>query len=766
MKPVYVDIHIHTSENPNEPKEDYDVDTLVKNVRKISGDYPIILSLTDHNMINKTAYLNLIGKVTSVILGVELSVRKYDDAPLYHCHALFNADITEGTIDDINNILDQLYPEKIISDESNNVPHIEEIANQFDSYDFMLLPHGGQSHRTFDKATSKGRRFDTSLEKSLYFNHFEGFTARSNTGLQETLRYFERIEIDQFINLITCSDNYNPQKYPSAKDSSSEPFIPTWIYSKPSFEGLRLALSENSRINYGKKAPEDWNQSIFGAKLSEKTCDIDVELLPGLNVVIGGSSSGKTLFVDSLVNGIKKDFSNNKYSYFNTENIIVDNPSGITPHYIDQNFIMSVLQDENKDIGNINIIKEVFPEDKNVIELIRKSLENLRKLVQQLVDSAKEYQECLEKISHLPSLSAMVITKELPMQIASLIKPNSESKSRFNLDDSEYEEICDYLNRIKQIFSTSKLNFSYEKEIQTLKDGLMYINKLSNLNNEVYSQLEMLEQKEMAIVAEDDNENARKITDRNSLFQNVSDAITALSSFNDAKKQLSMFNVSVETKKVTVDCYTLSIENSFILTPEVLKEAINSCLKVESRIKSFDALTPETIFDNHFSERPKIGTYENLITKIYEGINKKDNKKYKILTNDGRNFDILSPGWKTAIILDLIIGFKNDYAPLIIDQPEDNLATDYINYGLVNRIKQTKNKKQIILVTHNATIPMLADAQNVIVCKNENGRIIIRSAALEDKIENKRILDFVAEITDGGKQSIKKRVKKYDLKTL
>ena len=310
------------------------------------------------------------------------------------------------------------------------------------------------------------------------------------------------------------------------------------------------------------------------------------------------------------------------------------------------------------------------------------------------------------------------------------------------------------------------MNFSYEKEIQTLKDGLMYINKLSNLNNEVYSQLEMLEQKEMAIVAEDDNENARKITDRNSLFQNVSDAITALSSFNDAKKQLSMFNVSVETKKVTVGCYTLSIENSFILTPEVLKEAINSCLKVESRIKSFDALTPETIFDNHFSERPKIGTYENLITKIYEGINKKDNKKYKILTNDGRNFDILSPGWKTAIILDLIIGFKNDYAPLIIDQPEDNLATDYINHGLVNRIKQTKNKKQIILVTHNATIPMLADAQNVIVCKNENGRIIIRSAALEDKIENKRILDFVAEITDGGKQSIKKRVKKYDLKTL
>ena len=31
-------------------------------------------------------------------------------------------------------------------------------------------------------------------------------------------------------------------------------------------------------------------------------------MTPGLNVVIGGSSSGKTLFVDSLVRGTKKDF--------------------------------------------------------------------------------------------------------------------------------------------------------------------------------------------------------------------------------------------------------------------------------------------------------------------------------------------------------------------------------------------------------------------------------------------------------------------------
>ena len=35
---------------------------------------------------------------------------------------------------------------------------------------------------------------------------------------------------------------------------------------------------------------------------------------------------------------------------------------------------------------------------------------------------------------------------------------------------------------------------------------------------------------------------------------------------------------------------------------------------------------------------------------------------------------------------------------------------------------------------------------------------------LESSINNKKVLDYIAEITDGGKKSIKKRIKKYNLK--
>lgn len=111
------------------------------------------------------------------------------------------------------------------------------------------------------------------------------------------------------------------------------------------------------------------------------------------------------------------------------------------------------------------------------------------------------------------------------------------------------------------------------------------------------------------------------------------------------------------------------------------------------------------------------------------------------------------------------MGYEKDIAPIFIDQPEDNLATSYINKELVEAVKESKGKRQIVIISHNATIPMLADAQNIILCKNENGRIIIRSGAMEDSIENKKIIDSIAEITDGGKASVKKRVKKYNLKT-
>jgi len=344
MEPVFIDLHIHTSDNPESLNDSYDLDLLKERLGKTAEGSTYLISFTDHNTINKPIYLKAAEKLENILLGVELHVRNYDHQKPYHCHIYFNLkQIDALSIDTINSILDKLYPKKVVSPDDNTIPTLEKIMKKFDSYEFVLLPHGGQNHSTFDKSIPRDVQFDNTLERSIYYNHFDGFTARSNTGLDKTLEYFDRLGIKEFVNLVTASDNYSPQKYPNAKADDAAPFIRTWMLASPTFNGLRLSLSESSRLTYGDK-PDSWAECIQHVQLKNNRIDIDATLTPGLNVVIGGSSSGKTLFVDSLYRKITGELEQSDYlkTPYGIQDIQVKNPAGQTPHYLPQNYIIKV----------------------------------------------------------------------------------------------------------------------------------------------------------------------------------------------------------------------------------------------------------------------------------------------------------------------------------------------------------------------------------------------------------------------------------------
>lgn len=765
MKATYVDIHIHTSENPNHLLSDYNVTELLCNVRKISGDNPVLLSLTDHNTINKSAYLKLMSEDISVVLGVELHIKKYPDAPPYHCHIIFNAEINEETIDSINAKLDELYPNKVITDEDENTPNIEMIINAFDSYEFLLLPHGGQSHRTFDKATSKKTRFDTSMEQSIYHNHFDGFTSRSSTGIESTKEYFKKIGIDEFVNLITCTDNYNPNIYPKTKAKNAEEFTPTWMLADASFAGLRLSLSEESRLYYNIEPPQNWTKTFGKVELRNEKIEIDVNMTPGLNVVIGGSSSGKTLFVDSLVNGTKKDFQESKYNYFDVKNIAIENPTGVNPYYISQNFIMSIIKDSENDLGEIPIIDKVFPEEKETLDSIRNSLKRLRELINTLVDSSEKFEKLKDDFSHIKGPNFLITNEIIKENAIEKLKPNGDAKDSLSISKTNIEEYRTILEKIKMLFNNHPIISNKDNEVNVLNKALDDLILISEINDivadKISESLDHLKKKHI--------ENDRKITqiknDRANLLTYIHDSIKALKDFYYAKTELSKFDVAFETKEIVVAGHTLSIKNSFKLTEDELVASINRCLTNENRLNNFDELTPSTLEKHKFSQRPKINSHSDLANSVYKSIEDTNKKEYRIITKDGKDYKNLSPGWKSAVILDLILGYKENFAPIIIDQPEDNLATKYINHNLIEMIKKIKEDKQVILVSHNATIPMLGDAQNLIICENDGQKIYINSATLESEIKGKKTLDWIAELTDGGKPSIKKRVKKYNFRS-
>lgn len=764
MEPVFIDIHIHTSENPNKKNETYDLDKLLEKINDYTSNSKALISFSDHNFINKKVYLAAKGKI-ELLLSSELHIRYEKSRSPYHCHIIFNVqDINEIDIDNINSKLDALYPNKVISRNDDNIPSIEDIVKVFDKYDFLLLPHGGQSHSTFDTAIPKNSQFDTALERSIYYNQFDGFTARSNDGLEKTQEYFERLGINEFVNLVTCTDNYDPSIYPAAKDKEEQKFVPTWMLALPTFSGFRLSLSESSRLIYGSK-PSNWTEYIGKVLLKNEFLDIDVELTPGLNVVIGGSSSGKTLLVDSIYNKINNNFGNSNYSQYKVEGIYVDNPSGIKPHYIHQNYIIDLINDKNdKGIAGIEIIRNIFPGDEGLTERIRSGLASFKKNLSNLMDSVKNIEELEQELTHIPSLGRLIVNKDISENIIKKLFPSGDTITAIEYSDVKYHEHLQYLSEISDLLKANPFVNDKSNEINSIKMELQKANNYAKYESIIQKIIIRKKNEIDSLLTAENQEQQTKKSNIDKLLEIITKYIKEYTKFNSTIDLLSQYSLTCKTQEIESMGHKLFIENNFVLSKEKLIEIMNKYLKNDEKIEDIRSISPDKLFESHFKKQvPKVKDYNDFVLKIYsdfEGMNK---RTYKIVTKEGNNFENLSPGWKTSILLDLLLGYQGDIAPLIIDQPEDNLATDYINHGLLEAIKNTKFKKQIILVSHNATIPMLGDAQNVIVCQN-NGQIIIRSNMLEGFLNNKSIVDFIAEITDGGKASIKKRVKKYNLK--
>ncbi len=767
MKAIYTDLHIHTSNDSNKLNDQYDTDKLITKIKEYAKSKDILISLTDHNRINKEAYLKLYGK-TVFLVGVELHIRNIDDCDPYHCHFYF--DLTDkdlsNEIDKLNKILVELYPNPMPSNK-DKIPKIFDVVNKFNDYDFLVLPHGGQSHSTFDVSIPKDMIFDTTMEKTIYYNLFDGFTSRGNTGLEKTLIYFERLGISEFINLITCTDNYNPDTYPLDKNSN-ENFVPTWIYANPTFDGLRIALSEKTRLYYGETPPQNFQEFISACELHNDKIDISVEFSDGLNVVIGNSSCGKTLLVDSVYNKINKDdFTNSVYNeVYNVSDIDVTNHSNITPHYFNQNYILDMTKQKSSGLENIEILMKVFPQDEEVTRTSDDSLTSLKKDIDTLINSVEQIEKLQSSIRGIPSFVRLITFGDSKLNILNVFKIDQNQKNRLTYTQKDYDEDLTRLNTLIERQQSLEFFDDISKEVGLILSKINTARKMIQFENTIRV---IIEEHIKAIdidIFKENQEKASKETNRANLITHISNYKKQLDIFYSILEKIStIYDYKIKTKEISSSGHTLYIENNFKLTKEVVLESINDIRNVSNKINTFETLSPTRLFKGEFSQKsPKIDSYDTLKKKIVDYIGKSNKVIYKIKYKGVKDFDDLSPGLKTSVILDLILGYDDDSAPLIIDQPEDNLATNYLNHGLIDGLKRSKSKRQLIVVTHNATIPMLADANKIIVCSNKENKITISSHFLEDSMNGVKITDKIADLTDGGKASIKKRFKKYNLK--
>jgi DNA repair ATPase RecN len=124
-----------------------------------------------------------------------------------------------------------------------------------------------------------------------------------------------------------------------------------------------------------------------------------------------------------------------------------------------------------------------------------------------------------------------------------------------------------------------------------------------------------------------------------------------------------------------------------------------------------------------------------------------------------RDFSQLSLGQQQSVLLALILS-SDSKRPLIIDQPEDNLDSEFIFHTFVPVLRRAKERRQVIIVTHNANIAVLGDAEQLIVFKSnsECSKIIARGS-----IDDATARDASCKILEGAREAFTRRAKIYGI---
>ena len=130
---------------------------------------------------------------------------------------------------------------------------------------------------------------------------------------------------------------------------------------------------------------------------------------------------------------------------------------------------------------------------------------------------------------------------------------------------------------------------------------------------------------------------------------------------------------------------------------------------------------------------------------------------YETILLDGRPVNERSPGQRSSAMLPLIA--LAETTPLVIDQPEDNLDKRLIGNVMVKVLAELKEKRQIVVCTHDPNILVGGDAEQVIVLEAESDRR--GKVALHGSIDNEDIVNTVVDLLEGGDEAFEARRKRY-----
>ncbi|EMA55607.1 AAA family ATPase [Halococcus salifodinae] len=116
----------------------------------------------------------------------------------------------------------------------------------------------------------------------------------------------------------------------------------------------------------------------------------------------------------------------------------------------------------------------------------------------------------------------------------------------------------------------------------------------------------------------------------------------------------------------------------------------------------------------------------------------------------------MSDGQRCTALLS--IAMLERAVPLVIDQPEDMLDNKFIYSSVVRLLRSIKRERQVITATHNANIPVLGDAEQIVVLSSSGGQ---GHFTTRGSIDEPTVRQKVQQILEGGRDAFHRRSQKY-----
>jgi len=399
----------------------------------------------------------------------------------------------------------------------------------------------------------------------------------------------------------------------------------------------------------------------------------------------------------------------------------------------DDELVKSKLQDFDDVLSKIrNVLEESSKKLEEICSSLRSGKSEGKDILNEIAEVIENARDIIEKSSILQDLKAK--REEIEEILSSW-------KSLRDRVENEIKEIIIQLGerglQPEKLEDLTRKKAKLENEINSLKDIDIELNKLKREREEI----------------------KRKLKDaRYELFRIRYESLERINEILDGKLKIKVEfegnrnNFRYELKKL--------LRGSRIRDPVIdsivySDKTIDGLLLSDFVKEGWEKLRDE--FDLTDTMAQKL--YEYLKKNIYdlETLFPEDLIEIKLKVGDNyKSLDELSAGQKATALLLLL--FAQEGRITILDQPEEDLDNRFIYEDIVKILRKLKGRRQLIIATHNANIPVLGDAEQIIVFDTQKGccNIVDRGS-----IDKKTIRSHVKEIMEGGKEAFRRRAEKY-----